>query len=159
MSKMKYLVTSLLIVFSCWAQPDVNINDPDWTSSSSNGPCGCSTNFNNGSIQNFHDTGGSASAYSANENESITFCPDATGSKVVAVFATNAGYLFDVDPSDTIYVYDGPTNASPLLEKLNNSITPNGFNELSENLITSFFRSASRSEAVPTIVYAIRCGR
>ena len=122
------LLASVLIGTVCWAQPDVNINDTDWTSSSSNGPCGCSTNFNNGSIQNFHDTGGSGASYSANENESITFCPDATGSKVVAVFATNAGYIFDVDPSDTIYVYDGPSNTSPLLEKLNNSISPNGLN-------------------------------
>ena len=122
------LLASVLIGTVCWAQPDVNIDDTDWTSSSSNGPCGCSTNFNNGSIQNFHDTGGSGASYSANENESITFCPDATGSKVVAVFATNAGYVFDVDPSDTIYVYDGPSNTSPLLEKLNNSISPNGLN-------------------------------
>ncbi len=119
---------SILISITSWAQPDVNINDQDWTSSTSNGACGCSTDFNNGSIQNFHDAGGSGSPYSANENESITFCPDATGSKVVAVFATNAGYLFDVDASDTIFVYDGPTNASPLLAKLNNVITPNGLN-------------------------------
>ena len=120
-----------LLLFLCstsWSQPDVNITDDDWTSSSTNGPCGCSTSFNNGSIQNFHDSGGSGGSYSSNENENITFCPDATGSKVVAVFATNAGYTFDVDPSDTIFIYDGPDNTYPLLAKLNNSLTPNGAN-------------------------------
>ena len=122
------LIAGLFISTFCWAQPDVNINDQDWTSSSPNGACGCSTDFNNGAIQNFHDAGGAAAAYTANENESITFCPDATGSKVVVVFATNAGYVFDVDASDTVFVYDGPNNSSPLLATLNNVLTPNGLN-------------------------------
>ena len=71
--KLYSLALSSFISMACWAQPDVNINDQDWTSSSPNGACGCSTSFNNGSIQNFHDTGGSGGAYSANEKKAFSF--------------------------------------------------------------------------------------
>ena len=125
------IITSLLftgLTFALYAQPDVLITDGDYTASGPNGDCACSTDFNNGSIQNFHDSGGSGANYSPSENEVITFCPDATGSKVVAAFGINAGYSFDVDPSDTIYIYDGPNTSAPLLAKLNNTLTPNGGN-------------------------------
>lgn len=105
----------------------VSIADDDWTSSSSNGACNCSSDFNNGSIVNFFDSG-NALSYGPNENEEITLCPDATGTKMVAVFATNAGYTLNIDPSDTLFVYDGTSTAAPLLAKINDSTYPNGAN-------------------------------
>ncbi len=126
---MKNAILLLVLVFAAgvsYAQPDVNINDDDWTSSTTNGECDCASDFNNGSIQNFHDTGGAGGNYGPNENEAITFCPNGTGTKMFVAFANNAGYTFDVHESDTINVYDGPTTASPLLVQLNNTLTPTG---------------------------------
>ena len=75
------------------AQSNVLISDDDWTLTSSNGACNCATNFNNGSVTNFFDSGNNTNSYSSNENEVITLCPDASGSKMVAVFGTNADIL------------------------------------------------------------------
>ena len=110
------------------AQPNVLISDDDWTSNSTNGACNCATNFNNGSVTNFFDTGNNTNSYSSNENEVITFCPDASGTKMVAVFGINAGYSLDIDPTDTLFVYDGIQTSSPLLAKINNTTFPNGVN-------------------------------
>ncbi len=127
-SNKTFIFILLLTIGNSFLSQNVNINDIDWTSSSPNGACGCSTNFNNGSIQNFHDTGGTVSDYGSNENESITLCPDATGSKMVAVFAINAGYTLNIDATDTLFVFDGPDNSYPLLAKINDATYPNGIN-------------------------------
>ena len=110
------------------AQSNVLISDDDWTLTSSNGACNCATNFNNGSVTNFFDSGNNTNSYSSNENEVITLCPDASGSKMVAVFGTNAGYTLDIHTSDTLFVYDGIQTTSTLLAKINNSTFPNGVN-------------------------------
>ena len=110
------------------AQSNVLISDDDWTLTSINGACNCATNFNNGSVTNFFDSGNNSNSYSSNENEVITLCPDASGSKMVAVFGTNAGYTLDIHTSDTLFVYDGIQTTSPLLAKINNSTFPNGVN-------------------------------
>jgi gliding motility-associated-like protein len=122
-------ILSVLFVLNTFAQPVVQINSEDWTSSSSNGPCACSVDFNNGSELNFFDTGGSGN-YSANENEEITLCPDASGSKMrVALFEDPAaGYSLNIHPSDTLYVYDGTTTSSPVLAKINDDTYINGVN-------------------------------
>ncbi|NBX38537.1 MAG: hypothetical protein EBR54_03865 [Flavobacteriia bacterium] len=74
---------------------------------------------------NFSDGPGN---YTPNMNEVITFCPDLTqGSKVSIAFATNIGFTFNIDPSDTLYVYDGPTTASPLIGAYNSGTNPTGF--------------------------------
>ena len=66
--------------------------------------------------------------YLPNMNEVITFCPDLTqGSKVSIAFATNIGFTFNIAPSDTLYVYDGPTTAAPLLGAYNSGTHPTGF--------------------------------
>ena len=78
-----------------------------------NNPADCSTFGVAGN--NFFDDGG-AGNYSANFNDTTVFCPDLTqGTKMTLTFAINAGFTFDVDGSDSIYVYDGPNTSSPLL--------------------------------------------
>jgi len=66
--------------------------------------------------------------YLPNMNEVVVFCPDLTqGSKVSIAFATNIGFTFNIHPTDTLYVYDGPSIASPLLGAYNSGTNPNGF--------------------------------
>jgi len=125
---MKQFLTTFLFACICllsFAQPDVLITDADYTSSGQ-GDCACATDFNDGSVQNFHDSGGAGAGYGANENDTITFCPDGTGSKVFIAFGINVGYTLDVDVSDTIFLFDGPDATYPPLDTLNNVITPNG---------------------------------
>ena len=58
------------------------------------------------------------------------------GTKVTLTFAINAGFQFNVDGSDFIYVYDGPTTSSPLLG-IHNSVTdPTGFAYQASGIIT-----------------------
>lgn len=79
------------------------------------------------SANNFFDDG-AAGNYSANFNDTTVFCPDLTqGTKMTVTFAINAGYEFDVDGSDWLYVYDGPTTAAPLLGQHNSVTDPTGF--------------------------------
>lgn len=88
-------------------------------------PADCST-FGIGA-NNFYDDGNGAN-YSANFNDTTVFCPDLTqGTKMTVTFAINAGFEFNVDGSDTIYVYDGPNTSAPLLGAHNSVTDPNGF--------------------------------
>ena len=75
---------------------------------------------------NFQSPGGGS--YPANFNDTTVFCPNLSlGTKVTLTFAINAGFTFDVDGSDSIYVYDGPNTSSPLLGVHNSVTDPNGF--------------------------------
>jgi hypothetical protein len=66
--------------------------------------------------------------YLPNMDEIVVFCPDlAQGSKVSIAFATNIGFTFNIHPTDTLYIYDGPSIASPLLGAYNSGTNPNGF--------------------------------
>jgi len=88
-------------------------------------PADCST-FGVGANNFFDD--GNASNYSSNFNDTTVFCPDLTlGTKMTLTFAINAGFEFNVDGSDSIYVYDGPNTNAPLLGVHNSDTDPNGF--------------------------------
>ena len=76
---------------------------------------------------NFVDDGNAAN-YSANFNDTTVFCPDLNiGTKMSMSFGINAGYEFNVDGSDSIYVYDGPNTSAPLLGVHNSITDPIGF--------------------------------
>jgi gliding motility-associated-like protein len=124
------ILFNAIFVFQIFAQPTVLINGEDWTSSSPNGACACDTDFNNGSVINFLDAS-SAVGYSSNEAEEITVCPNESGSKmVVALFDDDAaGYILNIHPSDTLYIYDGISTSAPLLAALNDDTYPNGINQ------------------------------
>lgn len=66
--------------------------------------------------------------YLPNMSDTLVLCPDLTqGSKVSIAFATNIGFEFNIHPTDTLYVFDGPNTSSPLLGAYNSGTNPNGF--------------------------------
>ena len=90
-----------------------------------NNPADCNT-FGVSST-NFQDQGGGGN-YTPNFNDTIVFCPDlTTGTKMSITMAINAGYTWNVDGSDFVYVYDGPNTSAPLLGVHNSVTDPTGF--------------------------------
>lgn len=115
------IALSLILTFNSLSQM-VTMGDAGYPLSNT---ADCNT-FGVGAI-NFQDPGAGAN-YPANYNDTITFCPDLnTGTKMSITMAVNTGYEFDVDGTDFIYVYDGPSAASPLLGSHNSVTDPTGF--------------------------------
>lgn len=123
---MKNTVFLFLLFFASAVQlsnAQIVITDAD---NGPSNPINCSV-FNDGSVQNFYDSGNAGANYGNNENEAITICPDLTnGAKVSVAFGTNIGFTWDVDASDTLFIYDGSSTAAPLLGKYNSGTNPNG---------------------------------
>lgn len=143
-------ISLLLFGFSIHAQ--VLVSDPDRDASN---PCDCATTFSNNATINFFDTGGGGSNYGNNENEVITFCPDGDGSKITLFFGMGAGFNWDVDPSDTLKVYDGPSITSPLLVAANNNTHPTG---ISTGVTTASWANTSGCLTVQFISDAANTG-
>lgn len=121
---MKKLFIQFIIVLATsstfWSQ--MLLTGPDFPQSS---PLNCAAIIPPAGGTNFSD--GPAN-YLPNMDEILTLCPDLTqGSKVSIAFATNIGFTFNIDPTDTLYIYDGPSIASPLLGAYNSGTNPNGF--------------------------------
>jgi len=112
---------ALLISSASFGQ--INITEPDFDETN---PIDCSL-YQNGSITNFFDNGGPGN-YLPNSNDTIVICPDLpNGPKITVAFGINAGFSWDVDGSDMIYVFDGPDVNAPLLGMHNSVTDPNGF--------------------------------
>jgi gliding motility-associated-like protein len=123
---MKKIISLFTIVLSTsFGFGQLNITDADYTSSN---PLDCSVY--NTLIANFVDDGAGAD-YSPGITETFTVCPDLTvgGLKIRGVFGNATGLTWDVDGSDTLYVYDGPNTSSPLLGAYNSTNSPVGFSE------------------------------
>lgn len=89
-------------------------------------PIPCAT-FSDGSTPNFFDDAG-AGNYSPSYNDTTVFCPDLNeGTKMTLTYGINAGFTFNVDGSDSIYVFDGPNASSPLIGVHNSVTDPVGF--------------------------------
>ncbi len=110
------------------------ITDPDNAPSN---PINCPL-FNDGSVQNFFDSGNAGADYGNNENEVITICPDlVNGGKISVAFATNIGFSWNVHATDTLFIYDGSSTSATLLGAYNSITNPNGF------FITATFNNPS----------------
>ena len=115
----------LIISSFSFGQTEIAMDDPDYDTLN---PIDCS-NFQSSGVANFLDDGGSGSNYSGSFNDTITICPDLpNGPKLSITFGTNAGLTWDVDGSDSIYVFDGPSVNAPLLGVHNSVTDPTGFN-------------------------------
>lgn len=119
----KLLLIALLVAFTNYSFSQLTLMDPDYDQGN---PLDCAGIVPGGGAgTNFVDGAGN---YSPNMSETIVFCPDlAQGSKVSIAFATNIGFTWDVDGSDTLYVFDGPNTGSPLIGAFNSDTDPNGF--------------------------------
>src|SRR3989338_10450939 len=110
-----YILLALLVLGSISNSliAQLSMSDPDYDQLN---PLDCAGIVPGGGAgTNFTDAGG-AGNYAPNSNETIVLCPDlAQGSKVSIAFATNIGFTWDVDGSDFLYIYDGPSAASPLI--------------------------------------------
>lgn len=120
---MKNIFAFLIFCFSTYfVSSQILLTGPDYPQSS---PLNCAAIIPPAGGTNFSD--GPAN-YGPNMDEIITFCPDLTqGSKVSIAFAVNIGFTFNIDPTDTLYIYDGPSIASPLLGAYNSGTNPVGF--------------------------------
>lgn len=120
----KFFTTLLLMTAICVvsnANAQLTLADPDYDQAN---PLDCA-GIIPGAGTNFTDGAGN---YAPNTNEVLVLCPDlAQGSKVSIAFATNIGFTWNVDATDMLFIYDGPSTASPLIGGFNSVTDPNGF--------------------------------
>lgn len=123
MFTMKHLFILIISVFSLGiSNSQMLLTGPDFLQAN---PLNCAAIIPPAGGTNFSD--GPAN-YLPNMDEIITFCPNLSqGSKVSIAFATNIGFTFNIHPTDTLYIFDGPSIASPLLGAYNSGSHPNGF--------------------------------
>ncbi len=67
---------------------------------------------------NFYDSGGNAD-YGINENYVVTFNSNDVINTHIQLYFNE----FDIDATDTLYIYDGPNTSAPLIGKYNNNNT------------------------------------
>ena len=121
MQKIIFLIALFLSLNITFQAQVITMGDVGFPQSN---PIDCATFGISGN--NFQSPGGGS--YPANFNDTTVFCPNLSlGTKVTLTFAINAGFTFNVDGSDSIYVYDGPNTSSPLLGVHNSVTDPNGF--------------------------------
>ena len=93
------------------------ICDPSGTPDPSNwgGPTNFSTTPNYCAGDNFYDAGGPSANYANNSDITWTICPETPGDAVIMFFNS-----FNTEQNrDALYVYDGPTTASPQISSGN----------------------------------------
>ena len=157
---MKLILRSTLFLFafisSLHAQVTLTLTGPDYNQGN---PLNCAGIVPTGGT-NFIDGAGN---YAPNMNETLVLCPDLNqGSKVSIAFATNIGFEWDVHPTDTLYIYDGPTTAAPLIGAYNNGTNPVGlFAQASWNnpsgCLTLRFKSNGANEGTGWVAN-VACG-
>jgi len=82
----------------------------------------------------FYDSGNSGADYQNNENETITFCTATAGQCLIITFQS-----FDVENNfDELFVYDGPSTASPLVATLTGNTIPNNISSTSGCITLKF---------------------
>lgn len=121
---MKYLV--VFILFGCFkisAQTNIQITDSDFNQSN---PLNCAAIVpTTNPPTNFTDGLGN---YGPNSNETLVLCPDPSqANKVAIAFSNTNGFQFNIHPTDSLLIYDGPSTNAPLIGAYNSGTNPNGF--------------------------------
>ncbi|PKP03197.1 MAG: hypothetical protein CVU11_09100 [Bacteroidetes bacterium HGW-Bacteroidetes-6] len=105
----------------------------------------------NGCAYWFYDDGGVGANYTNSQDRWITFASSSgTNTHIRLSFAS-----FDIEPGDTLIIYDGPTTTSPILGKYNNNnplsgavtIVQSSVSNVSGNLTIRFKSNASTVSA------------
>lgn len=104
---MKNILTSLLFISLSFVSFSQNFNLTD----------GVTDNTCTG---NFLDAGGNG-FYTNNENFTYTICSDGGATSTIGINFTGGANYFNVDPTDTLYVYDGSDATAPLIGAYNNT--------------------------------------
>ena len=65
----------------------------------------------------FYDSGGDIGTYSSDEDYMMTFCSNNAVNTHVRLYF----WEFSIEPSDTLYIYNGPDDTSPLIGAYNNT--------------------------------------
>lgn len=78
-----------------------------------------------------YTSGGAVGGYGNNENNSITFCSNSATNTQMQLYFNS----FDVDPSDTLWIHDGPNTSAPLI--------------VSGNTIQNFFNNSNSLNLFP----------
>lgn len=92
----------------------------------------------------FYDNAGPSANYPHNENRTITFCSD-NGNFIKFNFQQNN---FVISSEDSLYVYDGPTTASPLLAIFTGNSLPEEISSQSGTCLTFMFYSNTTTNAI-----------
>ncbi len=157
---MKQIILNIFAIFAfTLTYSQMTLTGPDFPQ---NSPLDCAAIIPPGSGgTNFIDGAGD---YLPNMSDTLVLCPDLTqGSKVSIAFATNIGFEFNIHPTDTLYIFDGPNTSSPLLGAYNSGTNPNGFYVQASFLnnpsgcLTLVFHSNATSEGTGWIAN-IACG-
>jgi len=153
---LRSIILSFAVISSVHAQVTLTLTGPDYTQTN---PLNCAGIVPTGGT-NFIDGTGN---YAPNMNETLVLCPDLSqGSKVSIAFATNIGFEWDVHPTDTLYIYDGPSTAAPLIGAYNSGTNPVGlFAQASWNnptgCLTLRFKSNGANEGTGWVAN-VACG-
>jgi gliding motility-associated-like protein len=150
MKKIIFILSGLFVGLSCLYGQTITIADADLI------PLNCAT-FSNSTSQVFFDNGGTGANYGPNRRDTITLCPDLpNGPKLSVIFsnATAEGFNFVVDPTDSIYVFDGSSTNANLLGVINSATNPEGaiftstFDNNPDGCLTLVFHSDATTEAI-----------
>lgn len=120
---MKYffiLITFLSVNLFSFGQ--LNMTSPN---NGTSNPVDC--NAYNTPVANFFDNATSTN-YANNFNDTLTVCPDlVNGYKITFSSLTADSYIWNVDPTDTLYIFDGANTSAPLIAAINSGTNPTGF--------------------------------
>ncbi|TNF32336.1 MAG: hypothetical protein EP314_00165, partial [Bacteroidetes bacterium] len=109
----KTLIATMLTVFWLSAGAQITVTFSDGGSETI--PCNIPNTF----------LDGYNGSYPANEDQTFTVCvTPGEGLTVSFSFSAEEGGYFDIDPTDTLYIYDGPDVNAPLIATLNNTTAP-----------------------------------
>lgn len=116
----KYFTLLIVILSTSFLFGQFNITDASYPPTN---PLDCSSNSDL-LTPNFYDDGGVGANYGPNRADTFTVCPDIPGPypKMQASFG-GTGFDFDIHPSDTLYIFDGPDVNAPLIGAYNNGTT------------------------------------
>ena len=145
----RYFTLFAVLLSTSFLFGQFNITDPSYPPTS---PLNCGSN-SDFTVVNFYDNGGATGNYGPNRTDTFTVCPNIPGTypKIQGVIS-GPGFSWDIDPSDTLYIFDGPDVSSPLVGAYNNATNPGGVTVVASwdnpsGCLTFVFHSDATNEA------------